>query len=55
MDIFNTALQGVIIGAFSGGAVWGVLKVEMRFMRRDLDEVRMFLWGERRYDKKTHN
>lgn len=55
MDLLNTALQGVIIGAFTGGAVWGVLKMEMKFLRRDLDEVRVYLWGDRRYDnKKAH-
>ena len=48
MDLLNTAVQGVIIGAFSGGAVWGVLKMEMKFLRRDLDEVRIYLWGDRR-------
>lgn len=53
MDLLNTAVQGVIIGAFAGGAAWSVLKIEMRFLRRDLDEVRTYLWGSRKHGSKA--
>lgn len=38
--IIESAMGGIITGVFSAGAVWGVLKTEMRWLRRDLDEVR---------------
>lgn len=44
-ELLQSIVVGVITGIFSAGAVWGVLKTEMRWMRRDLDEVRQFLWG----------
>lgn len=44
-ELLQSIVVGVITGIFSAGAVWGVLKTEMRWMRRDLDEVREFLWG----------
>lgn len=31
---------GAVAGVFSAGAIWGVLRTELRYMRRDLDEVR---------------
>lgn len=40
MDIIQSAIVGIITGCFSAGAVWGVLKTEMHYMRRDIDEVR---------------
>lgn len=43
MEFFNAAIVGVITGIFSGGAVWGVLKTEMRYLRRDVDEIRVHL------------
>lgn len=46
MDLLQSAVVGVITGIFSAGAVWGVLKTEMRWLRRDLDEVRHHLWGK---------
>lgn len=39
-ELLQSAVVGLITGAFSAGAVWGVLKTEMRWMRRDLDELR---------------
>jgi len=48
VEIFQAIIIGVISGAFSAGTIWGILKTEMRFMRRDLDEVRDFIWAERR-------
>lgn len=44
-EILQSVVVGLITGCFSAGAVWGVLKTEMRWMRRDLDEVRTHLWG----------
>lgn len=39
-SLIQSAVTGLITGAFSAGAVWGVLKTEMKWLRRDLDEVR---------------
>lgn len=36
----QSAVVGLITGAFSAGAVWGVLKTELKWIRRDLDELR---------------
>lgn len=30
-------LQAIITAVFSAGAVWGVLKVELHYLRRDVD------------------
>lgn len=48
MNIFHAIIIGIITGAFSSGTIYGVLRSELRFMRRDLDEVRYYLWPERR-------
>ena len=53
MEIFQAIIIGVISGAFSAGTIWGILKTEMRFMRRDLDEVRNFVWPERSHELRT--
>jgi len=49
--IVQAIIIGLITGLFSAGAIWGVLKTELRFMRRDLDEVRHYIWPERRHNK----
>lgn len=36
--ILQSVIIGLITGMFSAGAVWGVLKTELHFMRRDLDK-----------------
>jgi len=43
-DLWQSIIVGLITGTFSAGAVWGVLKTELRWLRRDLDEVREHLW-----------
>ena len=43
IELLQSAIIGTITGLFAGGAVWGVLKTEMRYMRRDIDEVRRHL------------
>jgi hypothetical protein len=40
MELLQSAIVGLITGVFSAGAVWGVLKTELRYLRRDVDEVR---------------
>lgn len=40
MEILQSAVVGIITGIFSAGAVLGVLKTELRFLRRDIDEIR---------------
>lgn len=47
-ELVQSAIVGIITGVFSAGSVWGVLKTELKFMRRDLNEVRHYLWPERR-------
>lgn len=49
MELLQAIIVGVITGLFSAGAVWGVLKTEMRWMRRDLDEVREHLFGVKQH------
>lgn len=44
-EIIQSVVVGVITGMFSAGAVWGVLKTEMRWLRRDVDEIRGHLFG----------
>lgn len=44
-EILQSVIIGIITGCFSAGAVWGVLKTELRFMRRDVDEIREHLFG----------
>lgn len=39
-EVVQSVVVGIITGLFTAGTVWGVLKTEMRWMRRDLDEVR---------------
>jgi len=48
VEILQAIIVGIISGAFSAGTIWGILKTEMHFMRRDLDEVRNFIWSDRR-------
>ena len=45
MDVLQSVIVGIITGVFSAGAVWGVLKTELRFLRRDVDEIRVHLFG----------
>lgn len=47
MELVQSAVVGLITGVFSAGAVWGVLKTELRFLRRDVDEVRRHVLGVR--------
>ena len=39
MESFNI-LQVIVTGVFSAGITWGSLRSELRYMRRDLDELR---------------
>lgn len=36
-DLIKSIVIGVITGAFSAGAIWGVLKTHIFFLRRDVD------------------
>ena len=36
----QSAITGLLTGVFTAGTVWGVLKTELRYLRRDVDEVR---------------
>lgn len=44
-ELIQSVVVGTITGCFSAGAVWGVLKTEMRWLRRDVDEIRVHLFG----------
>lgn len=44
-ELVQSAVVGIITGCFSAGAVWGVLKTELRFVRRDVDEIRQHIFG----------
>lgn len=48
MDLFSTVVQSLIVGCVA----WGGLRVELRFLRRDIDEVRNFIWRERNHGNK---
>lgn len=48
LEIVKSVIVGVITGTFSGGAIFGILKIELKFLRRDVDEVRNYLWPDRR-------
>lgn len=49
LEVVKSAIIGIITGIFSGGAIFGILKIELKFLRRDIDEVRAYLWGDRRH------
>lgn len=49
MDVLQSVIVGIITGVFSAGAVWGVLKTELRFLRRDVDEIRGHLFGVKQH------
>lgn len=38
MEFVQSIITGVIVGLFSAGAVWGVLKTHMEYLRRDVDK-----------------
>lgn len=48
-ELVQSVVVGTITGCFSAGAVWGILKTEMRFMRRDVDEIRGHLFGAKQH------
>lgn len=50
MAFLQAIIVGLITGVFSAGTIWGIFKTELRFMRRDLDEVRRYIWPTRRAD-----
>lgn len=45
-ELLKSAVLGIITGVFSAGAVWGVLKTELRWLRRDVDAIRKHLGWE---------
>lgn len=45
IELLQAVAVGTITGLFSAGAVWGVLKTELRYMRRDVDDIREHLFG----------
>lgn len=42
-ELVQSVVVGVITGCFSAGAVWGVLKTELSYLRRDVDGIRRHL------------
>lgn len=58
IEITNAIITGVITGLFSAGAVWGVIRTEMRFLRRDVDDLRNYIYpvhGEKRKAARNGN
>lgn len=47
IKLLQGAIVGIITGLFSAGTIYGVFKTHLFFIRRDLDEVRHFIWPER--------
>lgn len=45
-EFIQSAIGGIITGVFSAGAVWGVLRTELRYLRRDVDGIRKHLGWE---------
>lgn len=43
-DILQAIVVGIISGAFSAGTIWGILKTELFFLRRDVNELRNFVF-----------
>lgn len=39
-ELLRAIIVGLITGLFTAGTVWGVLRTEMRFLRRDVDELK---------------
>lgn len=37
MEFAQSIITGLITGLFTAGAVWGVLKTELKYLRRDVD------------------
>lgn len=37
IDFLQSALIGGIAGVFSAGTVWGMLRTELKYLRRDVD------------------
>ena len=50
--VVQAIIIGVITGLFSAGTIYGILKTELRYLRRDLNEVRRFIFPHRRIDDK---
>ncbi len=42
MEWAQVILQGVIGGTITGAAAYGAIRVELRYLRRDVDELRAF-------------
>jgi len=46
-EVMQSIIVGLITGAFSGGAVYGVLKTELAWLRRDVNEIRDYIWDKK--------
>lgn len=53
IKLVQAVIIGIITGLFSAGTIYGVLKTELKWLRRDIDEVRLFIWPERREHKRV--
>lgn len=47
-EIVKYILGGIISGVFAGGTVYGMLKTELKYLRRDVDEIRVHVFGRRK-------
>lgn len=49
-DILQAVIMGSISGVFSGGVFYGVVKTELKFLRRDVNELRGAVFHQRSTD-----
>lgn len=47
-EFVQAVIVGVITGLFSAGAVYGAIKVELRWLRSDVNAIKAHLWPEHR-------
>lgn len=47
MDWIVYIASAIISGVVSGAVAYGSLRTDLKYLRRDLDEVRERLWGAR--------
>ena len=43
-DLIQSIIVGCITGTFSAGAVYGIIKTELKFLRRDVNELRHIIF-----------
>ena len=52
-EIVSAVIIGVITGSFSAGTIYGIFKIELRNLRRDVGKVLHHLWPEAYPDREA--